>query len=246
MATGEPGRPLTAIVVDDERLARRDLTAMLARHPGIKVVAEADDAASAARQIARLNPDVVFLDIQMPGESGLDLLERVNVKAHVIFVTAYDKYAIRAFEVSALDYLLKPVSPERLAKSIERLATSGRNQEPGPRKLGPDDSLFIRVDSAMRFLKVSEILAITAAGDYSEVVTTGKRRGLTDKSMNEWEVRLSPAGFCRIHRCAIVNLGYVAGVEAVTGYSHRVFLRGLDQPLPMSRRYAAGLKHRLK
>jgi two-component system LytT family response regulator len=247
MKAAEPGRrPLTAIVVDDERLARKDLVAMLARHPIIQVVGEADDARSAARLIARLDPDVVFLDIQMPGESGLDLLERIEVKSRIVFVTAYDQYALRAFEVSALDYLLKPVSTERLAKSVERLAAAGREEQSGAGKLGPDDSLFIRIDSAMRFLKVGAILAITAAGDYSEVVTTAKRRGLTDKSMNEWEARLPAAGFCRIHRSAIVNLAFIDRVEAAPGCSHQVVLRGLDRPLPMSRRHASRLKRHLK
>jgi two-component system LytT family response regulator len=246
MRAAGAGRPLTTIVVDDERLARKDLVAMLAKHAAIAVVAEADDVRSAARQIARLNPNVVFLDIQMPGESGFDLLEKLDVKAHVIFVTAYDEYAIRAFEVNALDYLLKPVSPDRLARSIERLLSADRAPEPGTGKLRYEDSLFIQLDSKMRFIKVSSIMAITAAGDYTEVLTTDKARHLADKPMNEWQARLPATHFCRLHRSALANLAYVERVEDASNYSYNVYLKGQSQPLPMSRRYSANLKRRMK
>ncbi|MCU0645673.1 MAG: response regulator, partial [bacterium] len=99
-------KPLTAIIIDDERLARKDLASLLSEHPTISVVGEADNVAAALIAIEQLNPDVIFLDIQMPGESGFDLLNKINIKAKVIFVTAFDEYAIRAFEVNALDYLL--------------------------------------------------------------------------------------------------------------------------------------------
>jgi two-component system LytT family response regulator len=108
-------------VVDDERLARKDIIFLLSVHDNMTVVGEADDVPSAIKAIEKLNPDVIFLDIQMPGDSGFDLLEKADIDAHVIFVTAYDEYAIRAFEVNALDYLLKPVNPDRLAKTLEKL-----------------------------------------------------------------------------------------------------------------------------
>lgn len=246
MKAGTRGRQITAVVVDDERLARKDLIALLAKHPAIAVVGEAGDVQSAAKLMARLTPDVVFLDIQMPGECGFELLDRIEVKARVVFVTAYDEYAVRAFEANAVDYLLKPVAPERLARSVERLTLPPPVDEHAPKKLAIEDSLFIRIDSAMRFLRVSKIVAITAAGDYSEVITVGKGRGLTDKSMNEWEARLPAADFCRIHRSAIVNLAHIDRIEDASNYSYRVCLRGLTKPLPMSRRYAADLKRRLK
>lgn len=246
MTAGRPGRQLTAIVVDDERLARKDLIAMLAKHAAIAVVGEAGDVPSAARLITRLKPDVVFLDIQMPGESGFDLLDKIEVKARVVFVTAYDEYAVRAFEANAVDYLLKPVVPERLARSIERLTLPPPGDDQAPKKLTIEDSLFIRIDSAMRLLQVSKIVAITAAGDYSEVITAGKGRGLTDKSMNEWEARLPAANFCRIHRSAIVNLAHIDRVEDLSNYTYRAYLKGVAKPLPMSRRYSADLKRRLK
>jgi two-component system LytT family response regulator len=113
-------KPFKALIIDDERLARKDLISLLRIHDNVTVVGEADDVPSASQAIEKLNPDVIFLDIQMPGDSGFDLLEKTDVDAHIIFVTAYDEYAIRAFEVNALDYLLKPVNPDRLAKGSNR------------------------------------------------------------------------------------------------------------------------------
>jgi DNA-binding LytR/AlgR family response regulator len=130
-----------ALVIDDERLARKDLIALLGAHDQVTVVGEAEDVPSAINTIQALNPDVIFLDIQMPGDSGFDLLEKTEVKAHIIFVTAYDEYAIRAFEVNALDYLLKPVNPERLAKALEKLELQERDPRAEIRKLNYEAAL---------------------------------------------------------------------------------------------------------
>jgi two-component system LytT family response regulator len=189
---------------------------------------------------------VVFLDIQMPGESGFDLLDRVHIGGRVVFVTAYDEYALRAFEVNALDYLLKPVSRERLADTVERLLGAKAAPAAGQGRLHYEDSIFLRVDDSMRFLKVSSICAICAAGDYTEVLTGGEGGGLASLSMKEWEARLPAGRFCRIHRSTIVNLDCVERVEDRPNYTYRVFLKGLDRCLSMSRRYSAALKHRLK
>ncbi len=239
-------RQLTAVVVDDERLARRDLINMLRAHENIAVVGQAGDARSAAKLISRLNPDVVFLDIQMPGESGFDLLERTDIKAKIVFVTAYDEYALRAFEVNALDYLMKPVSRERLATTVERLLTTYAAVGAAGSRLRYDDSLFLRVDDGMRFLKISSVAAISAAGDYTEVLTRGKGGGLTSLSMRDWETRLPAGRFCRIHRSTIVNLDCVERVEERPNHTYEVHLTGLDKPFSMSRRYAAAFKHRLR
>ena len=118
-----------AVIVDDERLARNKLRSLLAQHPQIRLVGEADSVDSAIETIERTGPDVVFLNIQMPGKSGFELVNQVKLPIRIIFVTAFDEYAIRAFEVTALDYLLKPVNPERLAKAIERLAAPPATSE---------------------------------------------------------------------------------------------------------------------
>ncbi|MCI0515913.1 LytTR family DNA-binding domain-containing protein [candidate division KSB1 bacterium] len=238
-------KQLTALVIDDERLARKDLISLISGHPQIKVVAEADNVTTAMHAIEAFNPDVIFLDIQMPGESGFDLLTKINVTAKVIFVTAFDEYAIRAFEVNALDYLLKPVNPERLAHSIERLQQETESPPPTLRKLGYEDHLFLLIDNQMRFLKINTILSISSAGDYSEIVTLDRKKGLTLKSMKEWEYRLPEQYFCRIHRAAIINMEYIDRLEAWFNYSFRVYLKGIEQPYVMSRRFVANLRKRL-
>ena len=137
--------PLTALIVDDERLARQELRALLAVHPEVQVVGEAASVDEAARHLAREQPDVVFLDIQMPGESGFDLFARAPVSSRVVFVTAHDAHALRAFDVNALDYLLKPVVPARLAESIARLREQAA-AAPGGRAAVRDRRLRLPAD----------------------------------------------------------------------------------------------------
>jgi len=238
-------KPHRALVVDDERLARKDLISLLRGHDNITVVGEADDVPSAIRAIGKLNPDVVFLDIQMPGDSGFDLLDKTDVDAHVIFVTAYDEYAIRAFEVNALDYLLKPVNPERLARAIEKLEVQERGTAARTRRLEYEDRLFLMLGRNFKFLKVKSLVLVAAAGDYSEVLTSDGNKGLTLKTMKEWEARLPPQHFIRVHRSTIINMEFIDRVEEWFNYSFRVYLKGVEEPCVISRRYATRLKDKL-
>jgi two-component system LytT family response regulator len=238
-------KPFNILVIDDERLARKDLISLLSAHDNITVVGEADDVPSAIRAIERLNPDVIFLDIQMPGESGFDLLEKAEVEAQIIFVTAYDEYAIRAFEVNALDYLLKPVNPDRLAKALEKLEVRESELPARLRSLDYEDRLFLMLGRNFKFLKVNTIVSLTAAGDYSEVLASDGSKGLTLKSMKEWETRLPAQHFIRIHRSTIINMGFIDRVEEWFNYSFKVYLKGVEEPFVISRRYATRLKERL-
>ena len=230
----------TAILVDDERLARRELRSMLAEHDMIEVVGEAETVAQAANLIEAKKPDVLFLDIQLPGETGFDLLERISPACKVIFVTAFDAYAIRAFEVNALDYLLKPINPARLAQALERLTT----QAPAApvRALEYEDRLFIEVDERSRFLKVSDIVVISAMGDYSQIFSSDGQKALVLKPLRDWEERLPAKHFTRIHRSTIINVEYVERLESWFNRSYRIHLRQMAEPLVMSRRYAARFK----
>jgi len=234
-----------ALIVDDERLARKDIVDLLSSYENVEVVGEADSVSSAVKAIKNLQPDVIFLDIQMPGESGFDLLEKVNIESKIIFVTAYDEYAIRAFDVNALDYLLKPVNPERLKTAIERL---GYEEKPGDvktRKLRYNDSLFLSLNSQLKFLKIRTILAINSAGDYTEIMTTDGRSQLAYKSLNEWEHRLPENHFARIHRSTIINMEYIDHTEKWFNYSYRVYLQNVEKPFVISRRFVSQLKHLL-
>jgi len=232
----------TAILVDDERLARKELRSMLAEHEIIDVVGEAETVAQATELVHAKNPDVIFLDIQLPGETGFDLLEKISPACKIIFVTAFDAYAIRAFEVNALDYLLKPINPARLAQAIERLTSHQPAPVPPVRDLEYEDRLFIEVDERSRLLKVSDIIVITAMGDYSQILSCDGQKSLVLKSLKDWEDRLPAKHFTRIHRSTIVNLEYVERVESWFNRSYRIHIRQLPEPLVMSRRYAARFK----
>jgi two-component system LytT family response regulator len=232
-----------ALVVDDERLARIELIRMLGEYPHVQVIGEAEDVSGAVQAIGELQPDVIFLDIQMPGKSGFDLLNEIETGAKIIFVTAFDEYAIRAFEVNALDYLLKPITPERLAGAVERLAQESESAI--LRKLAYDDRLFLTIDSKATFLKINAIKVISSAGDYTELSLTDGAKGLTTKSMKEWETRLPENCFCRIHRATILNMEYISHLEEWFNYSYRVYVQGIPDPYLLSRRYVARLKSKM-
>lgn len=245
-----------AIIVDDERLARLDLKNVLSSFDEIEIVGEANNVSSAELLINKLNPNLVFLDIQLRGESGFDLLNKIDfsrkdirLDGHAgiheldfVFVTAYDKYAIRAFDANALDYLLKPVSTERLKQTIDKLIYRRIENNAQFRRLNYDDVIFLMLNNKYRFLKIDSIIAITSNADYTFIYTDDKTRSITRKTMKEWENRLPENHFCRIHRETIVNLAYVSNISGWFSNSYKVFLKGFEEPFLMSRRYASRIK----
>jgi two-component system, LytTR family, response regulator len=230
---------LEAIIVDDERLARNALCSLLAGIPEIRVVGEADNLKKAIRLVKLTNPDLIFLDIQFPGESGFEMLEKIDTDARIVFVSAYDEYALRAFEVNALDYLLKPVSPARLKSTIEKLLLERKSDNKYLSPVEYDDSLFITLTSKHIFLKINTIIYISSSRDYTEVFLSDKRHGLTNKTMQEWETRLPSRHFCRIHRSTIINLDHILRIEEYFNNSFQVYMKGIEKPFIMSRRYAS-------
>ena len=237
-----PHKILSALIVDDERLSRIELISMLKHFENIYVIGEADNVDLAIKQIEEHKPDLVFLDIQMPGKSGFDLLDEIEVEAKIIFVTAYDEYAIRAFEVNALDYLPKPVSQERLTKTVERIINNDPNKNLIAKKLKYTDRLFLEFGTRMCFLKISEIAFISAEGDYSMVNLINGKKGLVSKSMKEWEERLPNDFFCRIHRSSIVNTEVIDKIDKYFNNSYKISLKGVKESLIISRRYAKKIK----
>lgn len=236
-----------AIIVDDERLARKELRSLLGENAEIQIVGEASSVSEAIRLIEKEQPEVVFLDIQLSGETGFDLLENIEAEFKTVFVTAYDAYAIRAFEVNALDYLLKPVNPERLRQAIEKLSETDPSEVRAVSSLRPlefDDRLFLPIGERSIFLKINTISHILAAGDYTEVFTVDRKKFLTNKPLREWEDRLPEKHFTRIHRSAIVNLERVERVESWFKRSFQIYLQNQAEPFTVSRRFAAKLKEK--
>ena len=230
-----------AIIIDDERLARVKLRRLLEKHPEIKIVGEADNVSSSIKIIKTEKPDVIFLDIQMPNATGFDLLEQINVEAQIIFVTAFDEYAIRAFEINALDYLLKPINPQRLAEAIERLSKT-KIIEDHKEPLEYDDYYFVNTREETKFIKLNSIKCIVAADVYSEIFTDTNQKFLLSKPLNEWEAQLPKKNFVRIHRSTIINLEFIEKVEKWFNYSYQIYLKDIKKPFVISRRYATKIK----
>lgn len=232
---------MSAIIVDDERLARRELVKLLAAHPEIAIAGEAASVDEAAALVRTVDPDVIFLDIQMPKRSGFELLAAADIRGRIVFVTAHDIHAIRAFEVNALDYLMKPVHPARLALTVQRLLAA-THEPPAAAALELDDHLFLTEGRAARFVRVRAILCIRGAGDYSEVTLPDGKQFLSSRPLKDWETRLPAKTFVRVHRTAIVNLDHVERVERIGDDTFRVIVHGVTEPVPLSRRHAARLR----
>ncbi len=230
------------IIVDDERLARKEMRRLLAEFDEIIISGEAENLAEAVLLIEKEKPNIVFLDIQLSNENGFDLLEKTAADFKLIFVTAFDAYAIRAFEVNALDYLLKPVNPERLANAIERLNEEKSIAKSELRPLEFDDRILLELGSRSIFLKVFDISYINASGDYSEVFTVSGKKFLLEKPLREWEERLPEKNFLRIHRQTIINLEQIEEIESWFNRTFQVRLKNFRETLAVSRRYAVKLK----
>ncbi|MFA7287496.1 MAG: LytTR family DNA-binding domain-containing protein [Melioribacteraceae bacterium] len=233
---------LRSLIVDDEKFARTDLRELLSNFPTLEVVGEAKNLSSAIEMIEQLKPDLIFLDIQFPGETGFDLFERTDINAKVIFVTAYDEYAIRAFDVNACDYLLKPVNPDRLALAIKRLEENQEQLIPKNVKLTNEDSIYLQMNYKYYFVRVDSIIKITAADHYTEIVTNKGLKGLTNKHLWEWEESLPKESFVQVHRSIIINMNLVERVERGANYSYFLIMKNIIDPIPISRRYASQIK----
>ncbi len=200
---------MKAIIVDDERLARMEMRRLLAAHADVQIVGEAVDVASAKAMIEDLTPDLVFLDIQMPDGTGFDVLGQLADAPDVIFTTAFDSYAMQAFEANALDYLLKPIEPSRLALALQKIKPAPQATE---RAMQRDSKIFIKDGERCWFVKLDAITLLESEGNYTRVYFDGNRPLLL-RSLNQLEQRLDPALFFRASRRHIVNLDHVANVS---------------------------------
>lgn len=231
---------MKALIVDDERLARKELIKLLEDHPSIEVVGEAMNADEAYRLICDHNPDLLFLDIQMPGKTGFELLEMLERVPTVVFTTAYDEFALKAFDVNALDYLLKPIEADRLSEAIHKLsrkerAKVGQNEE--GRKLGLHDQVFVKDGDRCWFVSLSNIRLFESDGNYIKVYFESNRP-MIHKSLNVLDERLDERSFFRASRKHIVNLSWVEAIEPWFNGGLMVKLRGGDK-VEVSRRQAA-------
>lgn len=234
-------KKINAIIVDDERPARIELKFLLNTIENVEVIGESDNVDDAVELIQNKKPDLVFLDIQLAGQSGFDLLEKIAITFKVIFVTAYDEYAIKAFEVNATDYLLKPVDPVRLESSIRRVFE--QNIQAKCNKLGYHDSLYVKLSNkTAKFIKLSSVVAITSVGNYTRLLANDHKTYIILKTMKQWENELPNEYFIRIHRTTIVNIEFIQKIEKYSDLHQKIFLLNMDQSFEVSRSCASRLK----
>ena len=240
---------MKALLIDDERLARNELRRLLAAHTDITIAGEAVDVEDALAKIAALQPDLLFLDVQMPGADGFSLLEQLEPPLPaVIFTTAYDEFAVRAFEFNALDYLLKPVDPNRLVAALEKLrARPAAGAEPGEavpqHRLAPEDKVFVREGDRCWFVPVRNIRLLESEGNYTRVHFDDSKPQLF-RSLTAMEERLDAKHFFRANRKQVINLAWVEGIEPWFSGGLLVRLKG-GLKVELSRRQAQDFRERL-
>lgn len=239
------------IIIDDERLARESLKGVLKEFPEVEIIAEAQNGKQGIEEIKNLEPDLIFLDVSMPGMTGFEMLKKLDKIPHVIFVTAYDEFAIKAFEVNALDYLLKPVDVARLSEAIEKVKVADEQDFESSklvvsrkdRQLTITDKVFIKDGDKCHLVELSDVRMLESDGNYVKVYFD-KHRMLILRSLNSFEDRLDPEFFFRANRKFIINLNWVDNVENWFNGGLQVELRG-GEKIEISRRQAIRFKDML-
>jgi two-component system, LytTR family, response regulator len=236
-------KTIKAIIIDDERPARKELMFLLKPFPEIEIAGESENIEQAVDLINTEKPDVVFLDIQLAGENGFDLLDKVSITFKLIFVTAYDEYAIRAFEVNATDYLLKPVDPLRLEQSINRIFGTPLAPLSKVKTFEYSDSIYVKLScNTAKFIKLNSVATITSIGNYTRLHVKDGRNYTVLKTLKQWEEELPKKHFIRIHRSSIVNIEYINRMEKYSGIYYRIHLQGIDEPMEVSRSCASKMR----
>ena len=238
--------PITAIIIDDERLARNELKKLLEQHTEIQIIDEASGVDEGVEKIELARPDLIFLDIQMPGKTGFDLLGELEKAPKVIFTTAFDEFALKAFEVNALDYLLKPIDPNRLSDAIQKLQTEIALEQAsllGSSTRGPlteADQVFVKDGEKCWFVKLAEIRLFESVGNYAKVYFS-THKPLILKSLNALEDRLDEHVFFRANRKHIINLHWIEKIEPYFNGGLLVELKG-GEKIEISRRQTVKFK----
>ena len=237
---------LRVLIVDDEPLARTELKLLLAERPDVIVVGEADTVESALAQLEQCDPHLTFLDIRLRGEDGFDLFDRTVVRCHVVFLTASEDHALRAFKVNALDYLVKPIDAEDLDRALSRVLwrpppVPTRNSAA---RMTSEERVFLKESKQLRACSVSEIAFVRAAKADTEVHLTSGEVVLVRERLQSWEERLLTS-FVRVHRSTLVNLSLIETLAFAKG-RWELRLRSVDQTLPVSRRLAQSLREQLQ
>ncbi|MEZ0386283.1 MAG: LytR/AlgR family response regulator transcription factor [Verrucomicrobium sp.] len=235
-------------LIDDELHSRNRLRSLLSNRPDIEIVGEADSVSTAITMCGAMKPELIFLDIEMPDGSGFDVLPHLKTVSHVVFVTAYSDYAARAFDVNAVDYLTKPVFPDRLSKALDRLTTPERGlfSPPPIGTLSDDDSVFLQDGKSFRMVRVTSIVSIRAEGNYTVVSVQGSNDFWMLRPMHEWEQSLPSRIFFRVDRSLMINLQQISGLEVHSRYSAILEMTGKPEKFELGRTALSRLRTTLE
>ncbi|MCB0632169.1 MAG: LytTR family DNA-binding domain-containing protein [Saprospiraceae bacterium] len=232
---------MKSIIVEDSRLARKELKNLLTAHPEVEIIAEASHAEEARQLIESLQPDLLFLDIQLPGKNGFELLEMLEVSPSVIFTTAFDEYAVKSFEYNTLDYLLKPIRPARLAAAIEKVMERQLNRQRTDHQLmGNDSQVFVREGDQCWLVRLQEVRLMEVVGNYTRLYFADNRP-LIYRSLNHLESRLDPQLFFRANRQQIIHLQWIEQIDPWFNGKLKIRLRGGEE-IEVSRRQSNRFK----
>lgn len=239
---------MRTLIIDDERLARNELRRLLENYPSIEIIDEASNGEEAVEKINRLRPELIFMDIQMPGKSGFEVLESLEngIAPDVIFTTAYDEYALKAFEFDAIDYLLKPIDPQRLEQAIKKLEEDNHEAneaETQNRVFNEEDQVFVKDGNRYWFIKLSTVRLFESIGNYVRIYFDNNKP-LILRSLNALEERLDPNVFFRANRKHIINLRMIESIEPYFSGGILVKLKG-GEKVEVSRRQAVRFKDQL-
>ncbi len=238
-------KKIEAIIVEDSRLARKELNLLLKNHPEIEIVGEAENVDKALELIQEVNPSLIFLDIQMPEKDGFELLEMLDHVPTVIFTTAYDEYAIKSFEYNAFDYLLKPISSDRLAKTIERLLPHLQSLTRSTTKtLTEESKMFIKEGDKCWMVALKDIVLFDIVGNYARVYF-GQHKPMVYKSLNQIEAKIPTAVFFRANRQEIININHIQ--EVIPWFNGKLkIVMDNGKEVELSRRQSSVFKGRLE
>lgn len=243
----------TCLIIDDEKLARDLLREFLESFPDIEIIGECAKGNEAVEKIDKLKPDLVFLDVQMPGMTGFDVLEEIDHEPYVIFTTAYDQYAIKAFEKNAVDYLLKPLDEERFRVAVNRALKQKELEQSnigdlleslrGERKTSYDSHIFVQKSEKLYNLPVEEIVYLEASGDYT-IISTKADQFVSSSGIGKLDEIMNPDTFIRVHRSTIINLNFLKEIERHFNGGMVVKMQN-GKSFPVSRTYAKAIRKKV-
>lgn len=241
---------IRAVLVDDVEMMRITLKKVLEQFPHIELVGEASSFEQAKDVINNLQPDLLLLDIDLNGLTSIDLLGEINCTPKIIFITSHENFAVKAFELNAVDYILKPISASRISKAIQRITSSVAETEvlaaDSDEKFQSDQIILLNFDNKMNFIKIKDINYIEAYGNYTKVFMTDGKLSITYNSIKNWDAKLPSDVFIQIHRSTVVNLLNVLKIEKWTNDTGRLYLKGMEKPFEISRSYFFQIKKKYK